>query len=253
MEQNPCHRENIKTGMHVFYAINEKDSKESWRKGIVENIETPEDIPFLESGIKIRLTNGSIGFVKKILGFTDLTEQDILDLIRQEGKRIELKATFKVDLETQKKKDCLRDVIVREIAAFMNTDGGMLIIGVKDDYEIIGLGLDFMHLDKERITQPDEDKFTQEVFQYVRTRLKESKLDDFWEIHPIKTVKGKKICVIEINKSTMHALVDEEIQIFDCRKEMWKKSDKKMPVCYRRTTTGIETVDIRKIINDQSS
>src|SRR5262249_26790390 len=65
---------------------------------------------------------------------------------------LELKASFRVPVDPPKPGDKrsageLERAIEREaietLAAFLNTDGGMLIVGVKDDRTIVGIEVDY--------------------------------------------------------------------------------------------------------------
>lgn len=71
-----------------------------------------------------------------------------------EGEELEFKSSLRWDfaLGTVNKK--LEEVVVKTIAAFANSQGGTLLIGVKDDGEVLGLEGDYHALGK-----ADRDKF----------------------------------------------------------------------------------------------
>lgn len=68
----------------------------------------------------------------------------ILTLIAQgENSRLEFKETLEADSKTGKSFPTLVLMTLKTIAAFLNTDGGTLLIGVTDAGQITGLDLDF--------------------------------------------------------------------------------------------------------------
>jgi hypothetical protein len=76
-------------------------------------------------------------------------DQEIIDLINQgESAKLEFKSTARWDLKENKKSNVIEEVILKTVAAFLNTDGGTLLIGVVDDGSIVGLQPDFQTLKK---------------------------------------------------------------------------------------------------------
>jgi CRP-like cAMP-binding protein len=65
------------------------------------------------------------------------------DLILQgEDKYIEFKSTLRWNLKANKNDKNITHSITKTIAAFLNTNGGILLIGVSDDGEVLGLDAD---------------------------------------------------------------------------------------------------------------
>jgi predicted HTH transcriptional regulator len=56
-----------------------------------------------------------------------------------ESKTIEFKQTFSVDVKTNKKEKYIEKAILKTLVAFINTNGGILLVGIKDDKNIIGI------------------------------------------------------------------------------------------------------------------
>ncbi len=65
-----------------------------------------------------------------------------------ESARVEFKSTARWDLRENKKNPVLEQVILKTVAAFLNTDGGTLLLGVADDGTALGLEPDFQTLQK---------------------------------------------------------------------------------------------------------
>ena len=72
-------------------------------------------------------------------------------LIEQgESKHVEFKQTARINLHTNNRDPVLEQTIVKTIAAFMNTEGGTLLIGVSDSGETTGLETDLKTLGKKQ-------------------------------------------------------------------------------------------------------
>jgi len=65
-----------------------------------------------------------------------------------ENRYLEFKSSLRWDYRQEKTNPELEKVIMKTIAAFGNTDGGILLLGVDDDKNIIGLEKDFQTLKK---------------------------------------------------------------------------------------------------------
>ena len=65
-----------------------------------------------------------------------------------ENRYLEFKSSLRWDYRQEKSNPELEKVIMKTIAAFGNTDGGILLLGVDDDKNIIGLEKDFQTLKK---------------------------------------------------------------------------------------------------------
>ena len=76
-------------------------------------------------------------------------DAEILALIAQgESAQLEFKSTARWNLKEAKKDRTMEEVILKTIAAFLNTNGGTLLIGVADDGSVLGLQPDYQTLQK---------------------------------------------------------------------------------------------------------
>ena len=73
---------------------------------------------------------------------------------RGESDSLEFKSSARWNMRTQQRDDAMETVIAKTVAAFMNSGGGTLLIGVDDDGKLIGLGPDYATL-----KSPDADRF----------------------------------------------------------------------------------------------
>lgn len=71
-----------------------------------------------------------------------------------ESERVEFKSTARVNLHTGAKDDKMEQVVAKTLCAFLNADGGALLIGVDDDGVPLGLEPDFGTL-----KAPDVDRY----------------------------------------------------------------------------------------------
>lgn len=69
-------------------------------------------------------------------------------ILQGEGQLVEFKSTLRYDMRTGEVNKKLEHVIAKTVAAFMNSDGGSLFIGVDDHGNAIGLELDYSTLKK---------------------------------------------------------------------------------------------------------
>jgi len=72
--------------------------------------------------------------------------QVIID--KGENDLIEFKSSLRWDYRQDKVNKALETVIVKTISAFLNTEGGMLFIGIDDDGNTLGLENDYITLSK---------------------------------------------------------------------------------------------------------
>jgi len=80
-----------------------------------------------------------------------------------EGNRIEFKSSFSLNLETQKKRDKdIETASLKTLVAFLNTSGGDLIIGIKDDTSVFGIHKDGFK---------SEDAYKRKIATQVKVRI----------------------------------------------------------------------------------
>ncbi len=103
------------------------------------------------SGIGLLLVGIILLFVSK-QRFYSLLQKNLpptkVLLEDDENRYLEFKSSLRWDYRQEKVNPALEQVIFKTIAAFGNTDGGFLLIGVDDDKNILGLDKDFSTLKK---------------------------------------------------------------------------------------------------------
>lgn len=95
-------------------------------------------------------------------------DKDLPSIIRQgEGPLLEFKSSLRWDMQEQRINRALETVIMKTVAGFLNSHvGGTLLIGVRDDGEIIGLEKDYQTLKR-----PDQDGFEQTLMTAISANL----------------------------------------------------------------------------------
>jgi type I restriction enzyme, R subunit len=110
---------------------------------------------------------------------------------RGESKTLEFKSTLRWSLKEDKQDDKLvTHAVLKTIAAFLNTEGGDLLIGVADNGSIVGIEKDQLE---------NDDKFMRHLAQVVRNGLGDRAgtcIDPKTQM-----VEGKTVCVVSCQRS----------------------------------------------------
>lgn len=123
-------------------------------------------------------------------------EHNDINMLIKEGENVhlEFKSTLRYDTTTEKVNKVLEDVIIKSIAAFNNTQGGRLVIGVKNDGEIYGLENDYSTLKKQ-----NKDFFELHLRTLIETAYGNAFSAQCINIEFL-TENGHDICIVNINK-----------------------------------------------------
>jgi hypothetical protein len=119
-----------------------------------------------------------------------------------ESKSVEFKQTFSLDVERQVKEPRIEDSAIKTIAAFLNSDGGTLLVGVHDSGEITGNEVEIEKFFK------STDKFLLHVKNRIKTRIGEQ-FYPFINQHLV-SVEGKLVLMVECDPSPDEVFVDEK-------------------------------------------
>jgi len=75
--------------------------------------------------------------------FTEFTPERLTAIIDAgEGDSVEFKSTMRWNLHADRSDKKIEDGCLKTVAGYLNADGGVLLVGVADDGEVIGLGKD---------------------------------------------------------------------------------------------------------------
>ncbi len=120
-------------------------------------------------------------------GNPEVEELSVESLINQgETTTIEFKSTLRINLHTGEKDPRMELSVLKTIAAFVNTHGGTLVIGVADDTSPVGIEVDkFL----------DEDKMYLHLVNLVKSRLGAAHM---MYLHPrFDDYNGNRVLIVE--------------------------------------------------------
>ncbi len=178
----------IKTGDELdIEKDGNNDLKNKYRKSMKKFVEA------LEKRQKIKMGNKTLVIVNFSSDQNEFDE--IVELISKgESGYVEFKSTLRWDMRKNCVNKELEHAIVKEISGFLNTEGGVLLIGVSDDGKILGLKKDYKSLGKK-----DKDGFQLKLVEIVSNHIA-NEFVDYWRIKFL-SVENKEICVVEVDKS----------------------------------------------------
>jgi hypothetical protein len=107
-----------------------------------------------------------------------------------ESERVEFKETFNIDVRTGKKEKYIQESSLKNIVAFLNTEGGELFIGINDFAEIVGI---------ERDDYKNDDSYLLKF----KNQIKETIGEEYYPLISWKIVSmnDKRIMVVVVTKS----------------------------------------------------
>jgi len=166
--------------------------------GLPESLKARDDINFakkLDKAINEIQSRPAPEFDKLTQDFSGgerPTLEQIITTKAREDNTLEYKQTFSYNVKTGTKDPAMRHAVLKEVAGFLNTEGGRLIIGIHDKTkEIIGIECDFYK---------DDESYARTIVEVIDSALgvnaatiTKIEFDEF---------NKKKICSILCEKST---------------------------------------------------
>ncbi len=155
-----------------------------------------------EKSIDYSISSEALESINRILqNNTDVSKTEIKDfndlISNHETNKIELKAVLRYDYKTLKAKSEIENGVLKTIISFMNTEGGVLLIGVNNDGIVIGLQNDYNLLGKNKRNRDGLQLKLNDLYESKGIKVKSIKLTEtFFEI-----IEGKEICIIVVKKS----------------------------------------------------
>jgi hypothetical protein len=125
--------------------------------------------------------------------------------IRQdEGQTIEFKSSLRWNLKAARPDKEMEMEVVRTVAAFLNSDGGVLMIGVSDEKEVLGLENDYQTLGR----KPNKDGFLVALQQLLSNYFGTEAFARYLRLE-FCTVSGKEIAVVYVKPSRDEVFIQE--------------------------------------------
>ncbi len=103
-----------------------------------------------------------------VFGRLSIEDQLYSLLVRGESKTVEFKQTFSLDVSDNTKKPYLEDMVIKTIAAFLNSDGGDLLVGVSDEGQVTGIQHEI-----QKLHRGSRDNFLKHFKNILKTRIGE--------------------------------------------------------------------------------
>lgn len=140
---------------------------------------------------------------RQLYGKRQLLQQSLPNLIAcGESEYVEFKSSLRYDYRQVKTDKNLEHVVLKEIAGFLNANGGVLIIGVDDTGQILGLENDYWTLKKK-----NKDGFQQRIIMLVSNAFGK---DICSRIHlTFQCIQNNEICTIYIENSHRPVYLNE--------------------------------------------
>lgn len=130
-------------------------------------------------------------------------EEQVISLIREgESKTLEFKETLSLNRHREGRDKDLETAVVKTIGAFLNSEGGELLIGVRDDGEVVGLSEEIQKFHRGR-----DDTF----LLHLKNLLREKIGAEHYTLFDSRmiTVKGQRILRVSCKPSTTEVFVNE--------------------------------------------
>jgi hypothetical protein len=142
----------------------------------------------------------------------DINQNHIKSIREGENEKVEFKSSWKYSLDTNAASKEVRYSALKTMAAFMNTHGGTLYIGVNDKREIIGLETtDFLLLKKGDVLEK-VDSLKLDIDQTVKHELGKNHVADY-KITVQTSNETKKYLVIEVKASNEPIWLDGKFYV----------------------------------------
>lgn len=122
-----------------------------------------------------------------------------LELIEKgENEQVEFKSSMRWNAKTEHSDHLMEQAIIRTIAAFLNTKGGTLLVGVRDDGKVIGIGADRFE---------NSDKMLLHLTRLIKQRI--GTLHMRFVRFEVEEIENKPVLRVDVDPATMPAYITE--------------------------------------------
>jgi hypothetical protein len=148
------------------------------------------------------INNFMEGLIKNSNSEKEKTEDKLEKLIEKgESNKIEFKSTLRWNIYAERMDKNIEHSVLKTIAAFLNTDGGSLIIGIDDEKKALGLEMDKFE---------NHDAMLLHLMNIVKDRIG-AKFTRFFDIN-IEKYKGKEVLYLDCRPGLVPAYVKHNNQ-----------------------------------------
>jgi response regulator of citrate/malate metabolism len=170
--------------------------------GVIESAATQDD---LKQRIKDKSLPLSLATIRKITVklLHDLPIEQLLKT-KDEGHHLEFKSSLLYNLHTQQKDEAkVLHAVLKTIVAFLNAEGGTLVIGVQDNKGICGITNDLPLIPKKH----DEDGFELHLRSYIEGRIGKDFCVQNITIR-FESIENKRVCIVDVTRSSKRAFLE---------------------------------------------
>ena len=150
-----------------------------------------------------RLEEVSLRLVSLMEPVGKLSEAEKVRLLIEQGesKELEFKSTFSFDTSGGTKNVRLITASLKTLVAFMNSDGGTLLVGVDDAGMVIGVDLEV-----DKLFRGNSDKFLLNVKDHIKSKIGE----EFYPLidYSLVKIEGKRVLRVKCQPSTTEVFLD---------------------------------------------
>lgn len=162
----------------------------------------PEFLEARRQLISLKFNEVMKSLISKPIKVKEKSINEIISL--GESTNLEFKSTLQWDIIRKERNKSLRKSVLKTITAFLNSDGGTLVIGVEDNKTVCGLEADL------KLLENSEDK----LLNLLNTIISDSIGAEYGAL--IKTrlepIDGKVVCLMDVDRSLLPAYLTFENQ-----------------------------------------
>lgn len=116
----------------------------------------------------------------------------------EEGRYLEFKSTLLWNIKAAQKDDKIRFSVLKTIAAFLNTEGGTLLIGVEDNGSIYGIEQDYPFV-QSKLERQNRDGFEGHLWDTIKSQIGIA----FTQYIKLRfdNLEGKIVCAVDVLKA----------------------------------------------------
>jgi len=118
-----------------------------------------------------------------------------------ENAKLEFKSTLRWNIQAGRIDKEIEHSVLKTVVAYMNTEGGTLLVGVKDDGDILGIDLDQF---------PNDDKYLLHFSNLINERIGKQFIDQIQYV--LKSIGDEKILRVDCKPSSVPVFLKDNAQ-----------------------------------------
>jgi len=217
-KNQPIHRLNQIKDVTVY--LENKNQNKDYASSIIKSLSSKDSKYTTQSFYKIfenkkyfeKIFEGKSLIIKLKKSFDKPVEQNTFEIIKSgESNTCEFKETMRVCLKQKAPPEAIELGVLKTIAAFSNSNGGDLFIGVNDSEEIVGLEKDYLSF---KPIDQNKDGFQKHLDNIISKTFTNSIFSSL--LITIETINNLDFCRINVKKArnTIFAKINKEEKFY---------------------------------------